>query len=237
MVDKKLNYGRHNIDSFANQIKEYSNVVDIGAGSGDDLMIYKKYSPSASLIALEGYEPNISKLEARGIKTYKHNLENDKFPFENASIDVISANQILEHIKEIFWIFHEVTRTLKVGGYFVLGVPNLASLHNRLLLCLGKQPTPIQNDSAHVRGYTKSDILQFLKIWGGYEVMDFKGSNFYPFPPVVAKPLAKLFPNMAWSMCFLLKKTKEYDDEFIKWPVEKRLETNFYLGADLHKVS
>jgi len=167
MVDKNLNYGRHIIDNFANQIKEYNNVVDIGAGSGDDLMIYKKYSPTASLIALEGYEPNISKLEARGIKTYMHNLEKDKFPFENNSIDVINANQILEHTKEIFWIFHEVTRTLKVGGHFVFGVPNLASLHNRLLLCFGKQPTPIQNDSAHVRGYTKSDILQFLKIWGG----------------------------------------------------------------------
>jgi len=35
---------------------------------------------------------------------------------------------------------------------------------------------------------------------------------------------------MAWSIFFLLKKTKEYDEEFIKWPIQKRLETNFYLG-------
>ena len=65
---------------------------------------------------------------------------------------------------------------------------------------------------------------------GGYEVIDFKGSNFYPFPPFIAKPLAKALPNMAWSIFFLLKKTKDYNDEFIKWPIEKRLETNFYLG-------
>jgi len=167
MVDKKLNYGRHNIEDFAKQIKGCNNIVDIGAGSGDDLMIYKKHSPSANLMALEGYEPNVLTLEAKGIKTYMHNLEADKFPFDNKSIDLINANQILEHTKEIFWIFNEVTRTLKIGGYFVLSVPNLASLHNRLLLTIGKQPTPIQNDSAHVRGYTKSDILQFLKIWGG----------------------------------------------------------------------
>jgi len=90
----------------------------------------------------------------------------------------------------------------------VLGVPNLASLHNRLLLVIGKQPTSIQNSSAHVRGYTKSDILKLLRIYGGYEVIVFKGSNFYPFPLLLAKPLAKCFPNMAWSIFFLLKKTK-----------------------------
>jgi tRNA G46 methylase TrmB len=62
MVDKKLNYGRYNIEDFAKQIKGYNNVVDIGAGSGDDLMIYKKYSPSVNLMALEGYKPNVSTL-------------------------------------------------------------------------------------------------------------------------------------------------------------------------------
>ena len=230
MIDRTLNYGRHIIEHYAKKLKHYNNVLDIGAGKGDDLMIYKKINPSASLIALEGYEPNRVILESSGIKTYSHNLEQDKFPFDNNTLDIINANQILEHIKEIFWIFHEITRCLKIGGYLVLGVPNLASFHNRLLLLLGKQPTPIQNDSAHLRGYTKSDILQFLKIWGGYEVTDFKGSNFYPFPPVIAKPLAEIFPNMAWSIFFLLKKTKKYNDEFIKWPEEKRLETNFYIG-------
>jgi len=230
MVDKKLNYGRHIIEDFAKQVKNYDSVLDIGAGSGDDLMIYKKICLSANLYALEGYEPNIATLKSKGIKVFQHNLEFDKFPFDDKSLDLINANQILEHTKEIFWIFHEVTRTLKVGGFFVLAVPNLASLHNRLLLAFGRQPTPIQNDSAHIRGYTRSDIIQFLKIWGGYEMIDFRGSNFYPFPPVIAKPLAKLLPNMAWSIFFLLKKTRDYDNEFIKWPIEKRLETNFYLG-------
>jgi len=233
MIDRNLNYGRPIIENFANQIGRYTNVVDIGAGGGDDLIIYKKVNPDANLIALEGSEKYISKLEQKGFKTYLHDLEKDKFPFEDESIDVINANQILEHIKNIFWVFNEVSRTLKVGGYFVIGVPNLASLHNRLLLAFGIQPTPLQNDSAHVRGYTKHDILQFMKIYeGGYKLVDFKGSNFYPFPPIIAVPLANFFPNMAWSIFFLFKKNKQYSNEFIKWPVEKRLETQFYLGEE-----
>ena len=111
-----------------------------------------------------------------------------------------------------------------------MAVPNLASFHNRILLLLGKQPTSIQNHSAHVRGYTKPDLMRFIKIWDGYDLMDFQGSNFYPFPPIIAKPLARIFPRAAWSIFLLLKKTKEYNDEFIKWPIEKSLETNFYLG-------
>ena len=230
MVNKGLNYGRHIIADFAGKIGHYETVLDIGAGKGDDLMIYKSKCESTKLLALEGYEPNVSRLAERGIEVFLHNLEHDKFPFDDKSLDVVSANQILEHVKEIFWIFHEIARTLKIGGYFVLAVPNLASFHNRALLLLGRQPTQIQNHSAHVRGYTKPDLMQFIKIWGGFELVDFQGSNFYPFPPIIAKPLARIFPRAAWSIFLLLKKTKEYSDEFIKWPIEKLLETNFYLG-------
>jgi len=63
-------------------------------------------------------------------------------------------------------------------------------------------------------------------------VINFKRSNFYLFHPFLAKPLAKCFPNMAWSIFFLLKKTKKCNNEFIKWPIEKRLGTNFYLGEE-----
>jgi len=167
MIDRHLNYGRHVIEFFAKKIKTYSKVLDIGAGNGDDLMIYRKINPEAELFALEFYQPNISILEEKGIKACLCDIERDRFPFEDCTFDIINANQILEHTKEIYWIFHEISRTLKVGGYLVIGVPNLASLHNRILLLLGKHPTCIKSNSAHVRGFTKYDILKFLDIWGG----------------------------------------------------------------------
>src|SRR5260370_38669554 len=92
----------------------------------------------------------------------------------------------------------------------IIGVPNLASFHNRLLLLFGKQPTPLQNHSAHFRGYTKHDIMRMLQMIfpDGNELQDFKGSNFYPLPPVAANPLAKLLPNSVCGIIFLLKKKK-----------------------------
>ncbi len=147
-------------------------------------------------------------------------------------MDVVMTNQVLEHVKEIFWILHEISRVLKVGGHIIIGVPNLASFHNRVLLLLGKQPTVIQNHSAHLRGYTKHDILRMFQMIfpDGYHLEDFRGANFYPFPPFAAKPLAQLLPNGAWSIFFLLRKKKVHQDEFLLHPVLKQLETNFYVA-------
>jgi len=236
VIDRSLNYGRHLISHFlsvANQ-RPIKIVLDIGAGWGSDLLLARTHNPSCELHAIEVNPEYQQGLKQKGIMVHPLNIEHDKFPFPNESVDVVIANQILEHVKEIFWIFHEATRVLRVGGHFIIGVPNLASLHNRLLLALGKQPTCIQNHSAHVRGYTKSDLLKFLRICfpDGYSLKGFGGSNFYPFPSFLAKPLASLLPNMAWGIFLMLKKERAYDNEFITHPVAHQLETNFYLGNE-----
>jgi len=171
-------------------------------------------------------------LGKKGIIVHSINIEHDKLPFELESIDIIIANQIIEHVKEIYWLLHEISRVLKVGGSLIIGVPNLAALHNRLLLLFGEQPSCIQNNTAHVRGYTKKDLLKYLSscFQEGYKLKSFKGSNFYPLPSFLAKPLAKAFPNFVWSIFFLFEKTKSYDRQFLEFPIENQLETNFYLG-------
>lgn len=234
MVDKSLNWGRRNIEKFLSNIHNGEIIVDIGAGLGTDLDISKKYFPNAQRIAVEAYPPYQQILFSKGYKVISLNIENEKLPFEDSSVDIIMCNQIMEHCKEIWWILHEITRVLKVGGSYIVGVPNLASFHNRCLLAIGEQPTSIQNQSAHVRGYTKKDFIKFLNsgFKGGYTLNQFAGSNFYPFPPSIAKPLASIFPTLAWSIFFEFKKQKNYNDNgFLVFPRTEKLETNFYLGV------
>jgi hypothetical protein len=102
------------------------------------------------------------------------------------------------------------------------------------LLALGRQPTVIQTNSAHVRGFTKPDFLKFLSSCfpGGFICRSCLGVNFYPFPPLFAKPLARLFPNMAWGMFLLLMKIRPYGGEFLCYPEDHRLETPFYVGHE-----
>jgi hypothetical protein len=122
---------------------------------------------------------------------------------------------------------------LIVGGKLIIGVPNLASLHNRLLLAFGFQPTSIKTSSAHIRGFTKKDVLDFLQnCFPAYQLKAFAGSNFYPFPPIMAIPLARLFPTMAWGIFFLFEKKQRYTREFLDFPAAQGLETNFYTGKE-----
>lgn len=234
VIDRSLNYGRHLIKDFlgaANQ-QPMKVVLDIGAGWGNDLLLARDHNASCELHAIEVYPACQESLRQKGINVHPLNIERDVFPFSDGSVDVVMANQILEHVKEIFWVLHETSRVLRVGGHCLIGVPNLASLHNRVLLALGRQPTCIQNHSAHVRGYTKHDLLTLLRTCfpDGYTLRAFGGSNFYPFPPFIARPLASLLPNMAWGIFLMLRKERAYTKEFLVHPVERQLETNFYLG-------
>ena len=232
LIDRSLNYGRHHIEHFLRAASPYQRVLDIGAGGGDDLALARRAQPAAELHAIEVFPPSVQRLTQHGIHVHPIDLERERFPLDDGAVDVVIANQVLEHTKEIFWIFHEVTRVLRVGGSFVIGVPNLAALHNRLLLLTGRQPSPLKNDSAHVRGYTRRDLLRFVdRIFpGGYRLANFGGSNFYPFPPALARPLAALLPGMAWGIFLRLEKVREYRREFVEYPARERLETNFYLG-------
>jgi SAM-dependent methyltransferase len=232
VIDRSLNYGRHQIKRFLLSAGPYRTVIDLGAGQGDDLMLARSINIQADIHAVEVYPVYAARLAEKGIRVHNLNIEKDRLPFQEGAVDVVIANQVLEHVKELFWIFHEITRVLPIGGKMILGVPNLASLHNRILLAFGRQPSPLKNNSAHIRGYTKRDLIKFLDSCfpGGYKLREFGGSNFYPFPPIVARPFAKLLPNMAWGIFFMFEKQRSYKNEFLEFPVKERLETNFYVG-------
>jgi len=232
MIDRNLNYGRHHIENFCSDLTNVSNIVDLGAGKGTDLLNCKRQLNESELFGLEWDKENIETLLSNNISVFQADLEKEKLPFSSENVDLIIMNQIFEHLKEIFWVFHEVSRVLSVNGHMIIGFPNLASLHNRLLLLIGKQPTSMQTFSAHIRGATKNDFIKFLDLCfpSGFELIKHKGSNFYPFPPAVAKPAATIFPNMAYGTFLLLKKKKSYNDEFLKFPIDQKLETNFFTG-------
>lgn len=235
LIDHHETYGPHVILSFLKHIAAHQTVdcvLDIGAGAGRDLSIAESIFPQAKKLAIESYPLLVEILSKKVDRVIPLNIEQDALPMPNESVDVIIANQMLEHTKEIFWITHEITRSLKVGGYFIMGVPNVASLHNRLLLLLGQHPTQHKLYSAHVRPFSKYDTIKFMEVCfpGGYELVKFAGSQFYPFPAKLTRVFCKLMPNMSFSIFFLFRKVKPYHREFLEHPVKAKLETPFFLG-------
>ena len=214
-TDKQLNYGRSIILNYAKQI-ECQSVLDLGAAQGADLDIIKKQHPLIKSYAVENWSSNKKILEKNGHVVFNKDIEKESLPFDDNSIDVIILNQLLEHTKDIFWIIHECTRVLNLDGSLIIGVPNLAALHNRIFLLFGKQPSCIQTNSAHVRGFTKDGIVDFMNIFSGYRLSDFSGSNIYPFSPFLAMPLSRVLPTFSVSLFFRFTKVLEYNDEYIK---------------------
>lgn len=233
MIDRSLNYGRPLVRRWLEAARPFRTVLDIGAGEGADLAIAQAVEAAARRIAIEVWPPNVEQLRGAGAEVHQVDLERERLPLEDGTIDVVIANQILEHTKEIFWIFHEIARVLRPGGRLIVGVPNLASLHNRLLLLAGRQPSVIKSASAHVRGYTRADLLGFLEqaAPGTFRLLDTGGANFYPLPPALARPAARLLPGMAWGLFLHLEKAGAYERQFLDFPTAARLETNFRTRA------
>jgi SAM-dependent methyltransferase len=232
-TDQRETYGPQVMAELVSGLQNLRTVVDLGAGAGRDLEIVKRFHPRTRLIAIEAGADYAGALTGKADDIFVANIERDRLPLDNCEADLIIANQVLEHTKEVFWIFHEISRCLKIGGHFLFGVPNICSLHNRFLLLIGRQPTQHRLCSAHVRPFSKDDTNIFLNACfpGGYELTKFRGAQFYPFPRSIARVLANAFPTFAFTIFFLIQKKREYHDEFATYPARAKLETNFWEGG------
>jgi len=214
-------------------------VMDLGCGHGTDLLNIRKELESREargqipmpfnleLHGIENYAPYARECRQAGILVRSLDIEKDRLG--RSLFDVIVANQVLEHTKEIFWICAEAVRLLRPGGRFLIGVPNLASLHNRLLLLFGQQPTAQLSLSAHVRSFTRRDLQAFGEAGGFLRMKRYAGSNFYPFPPPLARPLARVFPSLAWGLFIEFERTHLTGD-FLTILKQIELETPYYGG-------
>jgi SAM-dependent methyltransferase len=232
-----LNYGR---DLIARWCGAYIrgldsapvNVLDIGCGPyAADLQNVKRAAPQhdIALYGVEYFPPNARAAAEKGVRVFIANIERDPIPAADEFFDVVIANQIVEHAKDLFWIFAEVSRVLKKGGLLVVGVPNLASLHNRILLLLGEQPSSIELLGPHVRGFTAPALRRFIEADGYFKVLRVGGSNFYPFPPPLSTALSRAFPTLSVGL-FVAAQRQDKPGSFIHVLDTRFYETAYYRG-------
>lgn len=207
-------------------------VLDLGMGSGVDLTNLRRAAgwDAVSLYGIDIDAGNLAAARDVGITAVSLDIERERFPFEDRFFDLVVANQVIEHTKEIFWIFSETSRVLRPGGGLVVGVPNLASLHNRVLLAFGQQPSAIHVLGAHVRGFTRRGLKEFVEADGYFRVVESRGSNFYPFPPPAARLLSRWLPSLAVGL-FVRGERTEQPGLFTEVLRARRLETPYFIGG------
>lgn len=234
-----LNYGGDIIYSWAADYSRGSDnlkILDIGFSEGRDLLSIKEHLPGkkVELFGVDCRNVSVAQAGAIGIRAVSMNIENEPLPFADAHFDIVVANMVLEHTKEIFWIFSEISSTLKRKGVAIIGVPNLASLHNRLALLIGQQPLCMRLFGSHVRGFTQPSFAHFIRQGGYFRLLQVRGANFYPFPSFISKVLARALPTMAVSLFFLVERT-EKSGRFISVLDDHDLGTPYFIG-DWHRA-
>jgi methionine biosynthesis protein MetW len=187
-------------------------VLDIGCGQGDDLIRIINDVPAASAYGLDILPENIANMRQRNIEVRVCNLENQEFPFEQGYFDLVIANQVLEHLKNWVWVLMQIGTVLKKSGRAIIGVPNLASWHNRILLLLGRQPSCINTAGMHIRGFTYPGLKEVVEYKGVYRVVEMQGCPFYPFSPGVSRGLSKVFPRGSACLFIMCEKTGDPSD-------------------------
>jgi ubiquinone/menaquinone biosynthesis C-methylase UbiE len=117
----------------------YALFVDCGCHAGVHTVQLAERIGTRRIIGVDYNERMLAGVRARGLVGVRCDL-NKPLPFDDNSVNVITALDVIEHLVETRVFVRELYRVLSPGGYLVLDTPNLASWHNVFALVLGIQP-------------------------------------------------------------------------------------------------
>jgi len=127
-------------------------------------------------------------------------LDEARFPAPDDFFDLAVWNQGLVRLKNPVPALQEVRRVLRPGGVFVVAIPNLAALHNRLLLLGGRQPTTHVNNGQQFGSYTCRSMRKLLEQDLGFLVQQFAGVGLAPLTAVAPSALRSLADTVVWVL-------------------------------------
>ena len=126
----------------------------------------------------------------------------EAFPAPDNHFDVVVWNRDLVTLKNAGSALREARRVLRPGGVMILAVPNLAALHNRLLLLAGFQPTTLHIDNGdHVRGFAILSMTRVLERDLGFRVQRMVGIGLAPISSTAQPQLLRaLSHTVIWML-------------------------------------
>jgi SAM-dependent methyltransferase len=180
-------------------------LLDVGCDDGEWTDVLRRtlaIAPS-QVSGLEIVDERADLARARGFIVQRADLE-QRWPIEDKFVEVVHANQVIEHVKRLDHFVTEIRRVLTPGGLVVVCTENLASWHNVGALTLGFQPFSLVNISSvrpignplavhageapwraeswqHVHVMTLA-ALRDIFVVHGFEITDSWGTGYHPFP-------------------------------------------------------
>ncbi len=104
--------------------------LDLGAGSG--ALCVKLLSAGYDTLACDMFPEMFA---CPGVECRKVDVHGT-LPYADASIDLVAAFELVEHLESHRALFNEAARVLRPGGRFIFTTPNIMSLKSRLRFLL-----------------------------------------------------------------------------------------------------
>ncbi|MCH7951963.1 class I SAM-dependent methyltransferase [Patescibacteria group bacterium] len=193
-----------------------ASILDLGCDDGSIAVErFKNKINNPNIFGLDADLEKLKQARKRGIKAIKANVEKP-FPFNSEAFDLVSANQIIEHLANADRFLKEIYRVLRPGGYLVLATENLSSWHNMCALLLGWQPfsqhiSTVKNvgnplriaryenypiGGMHVRVFAPRGLKEIIELHQ-FTIEESFGAGHYPFPSTISKALSYIDPTHA----------------------------------------
>ncbi len=115
-----------NVGLLSRYVTQGGRIADLGAGRGE--LSRRVKGGGFEVVAIELNEPNPE--DFPGIEAHQADLQVG-IPLEDSSCDGAIAQEVAHQLENPWFLFREVARILRPGGFFVVSVPNLDHLFIR----------------------------------------------------------------------------------------------------------
>jgi ubiquinone/menaquinone biosynthesis C-methylase UbiE len=178
-------------------------VLDVGCGSAKFLcQLAADGFTNLHGLDFDAYYP--SSLHLRSFKSA--DLSWDRMPWNDASFDIITGWEVIEHLENPPHFLREMHRLLKPEGLLILSTPNVDQLYNRLVFLKSGDMPRWRELNNHLFCFPKG---VFRKLLGKYftvkETVYVRGEFPYKIFRHFTFPETKLFGN---TVCWVLQKRK-----------------------------
>ena len=155
--------------SFVAAIPHGGVLLDLGTAEGETLRHIAELRPDLKLIATD--IAGVPRGYPEGSVFHQVNLETDPLPVADASVDAVTSFHLVEHLREVLPLMHQVKRVLRPGGAAFFETPHprsltIGSVNGRMT---GRFTMNFYDDLTHVRLVPTGALAQ-LAVQSGLEV-------------------------------------------------------------------
>lgn len=108
--------------------ESWTRYLDIGSGRGTLITRVK----SKLKVEASACDYTDTLMQVPGQKVDIANLNHERLPYDDATFDVVTATEVIEHLEDFRQVVREIHRVLKPGGVCILSTPNILNLNSRL---------------------------------------------------------------------------------------------------------